>query len=136
MDVKKKHEIEAALAQESHQISTGQLKEENPLDLSENFHRFCEACRRNDLKVCQEMISAGVNINARDKFDYTPLILVSSLCDSSPYDRLSPAAFHDSNRSMTRLAYAGTTRSYACCSRTAPYASGTPSKVSDVFTTL
>ena len=30
-----------------------------------------------DEKVCQEMISKGVNINARDKYDYTPLILVS-----------------------------------------------------------
>jgi hypothetical protein len=54
----------------------GQLKEENPLDLSDDFRVFCEACRRGDLKVCQEMISTGVNINARDKFDYTPLILV------------------------------------------------------------
>ena len=77
MDVKKKHEIEAALATEAQAISAGQLKEENPLDLSEGFSFFCEACRRGDLKVCQEMISTGVNINARDKFDYTPLILVS-----------------------------------------------------------
>ena len=77
MDVKKKHEIEVALATEAQAISAGQLKEENPLDLSEDFRLFCEACRRGDLKVCQEMISTGVNINARDKFDYTPLILVS-----------------------------------------------------------
>ncbi|EMD69260.1 hypothetical protein COCSADRAFT_130806 [Bipolaris sorokiniana ND90Pr] len=79
MDVKKKYEIEAALATEAQAISSGQLKEENPLDLSDNFRLFCEACRRGDLKVCQEMISTGVNINARDKFDYTPLIL-ASLC--------------------------------------------------------
>ncbi|KAE8853767.1 hypothetical protein HRS9122_00759 [Pyrenophora teres f. teres] len=79
MDVKKKYEIEAALATEAQAISAGQLKEENPLDLSEDFRLFCEACRRGDLKVCQEMISTGVNINARDKFDYTPLIL-ASLC--------------------------------------------------------
>lgn len=78
MDVKKKYEIEAALANEAKAISAGQLKEENPLDLSDAFRTFCEACRRGDLKVCQEMISAGVNINARDKFDYTPLILVST----------------------------------------------------------
>ena len=76
MDVKKKHEIEAALATEAQAISSGQLKEENPLDTSEDFRVFCEACRRGDLKVCQEMISTGVNINARDRFDYTPLILV------------------------------------------------------------
>ncbi|EOA90901.1 hypothetical protein ACJQWK_11540 [Exserohilum turcicum] len=79
MDVKKKYEIEAALANEAQAISAGQLKEENPLDLSDDFRVFCEACRRGDLKVCQEMISTGVNINARDKFDYTPLIL-ASLC--------------------------------------------------------
>ncbi|CAO2650948.1 Nn.00g092450.m01.CDS01 [Neocucurbitaria sp. VM-36] len=79
MDVKKKHEIEAALATEAQAISSGQLKEENPLDISDDFRRFCEACRRGDLKVCQEMITTGVNINARDKFDYTPLIL-ASLC--------------------------------------------------------
>lgn len=77
MDVKKKHEIEAALAQEAQAISLGLLKDENPLDVSDEFRLFCEACRRGDLKVCQEMISTGVNINARDRFDYTPLILVS-----------------------------------------------------------
>lgn len=79
MDVKKKYEIEAALATEALAISAGRLKEENPLDLSDDFRIFCEACRRGDLKVCQEMISTGVNLNARDKFDYTPLIL-ASLC--------------------------------------------------------
>lgn len=51
MDVKKKHEIEAALAHEAQAISSGQLKEENPLDLSDDFRIFCEACRRGDLKV-------------------------------------------------------------------------------------
>jgi hypothetical protein len=74
--VKKKYEIEAALHAESQAISAGRLKEDNPLDLSDDFRLFCEACRRGDLKVCQEMITKGVNINARDKFDYTPLILV------------------------------------------------------------
>jgi ankyrin repeat protein len=78
MDVKKKHEIEAALAKENQQVSSGKLKEDNPLDLSDDFRRFCEACRRGDLKGCQELISKGININARDKFDYTPLILVST----------------------------------------------------------
>jgi ankyrin repeat protein len=84
MDVKKKHEIEAALANEAQQISAGQLKEENPLDFSEDFRIFCEACRRGDLKVCQELISAGVNINARDKYDYTPLILPLRALRSHP----------------------------------------------------
>lgn len=76
MDIKKKYELEAALATEAQAISSGLLKDENPLDLSPHFQVFCEACRRGDLKVCQEMISSGVNINARDRFDYTPLILV------------------------------------------------------------
>lgn len=78
-DLMRKHEIEAALAKEAKQVSSGKLKEDNPLDLSEDFRIFCEACRRGDLKVCQESISAGVNINARDKYDYTPLILVGTL---------------------------------------------------------
>lgn len=78
MDTKKKFEIERALATENRAISSGTLKEDNPLDTTETFRQFCEACRRGDLKVCQEMIQAGVNVNARDRHDYTPLILVSS----------------------------------------------------------
>ncbi|KAF2404335.1 hypothetical protein EJ06DRAFT_526419 [Trichodelitschia bisporula] len=77
--VSSKHDIEAALLAEKRAISAGQLKEDNPLDLSDDFKHFCEACRRGDLKVCQEMIMQGVNINARDSFDNTPLIL-ASLC--------------------------------------------------------
>lgn len=76
--VLKKHEIEAALHEEHQAISQGHLKEDSPLDLSEDFRIFCKSCRRGDLKVCQEKIQEGVNINARDRFDYTPLILVSS----------------------------------------------------------
>lgn len=49
---------------------------ENPLDLSDEFRKLCLACRTGDLKSCQELITNGVNINARDKFDSTPLILV------------------------------------------------------------
>ncbi|KAK5636252.1 hypothetical protein RRF57_011964 [Xylaria bambusicola] len=52
---------------------------DNPLDLSEAFNELLEACRKGDLKRTQELISAGVNLNAVDKFDYTPLIL-ASLC--------------------------------------------------------
>jgi hypothetical protein len=66
-----------SLHEEKKLIENGVLKEDNPLDNSENFHRLCEACRRGDLKVCQEMITQGANINAKDLFDYTPLILVS-----------------------------------------------------------
>ncbi|KAK4998262.1 hypothetical protein LTR66_002480 [Elasticomyces elasticus] len=74
-----KFAIEAALHAEKQEIQAGRLKEDNPLDNSEDFRVFCEACRRGDLKVCQEKITEGVNINARDRFDYTPLIL-ASLC--------------------------------------------------------
>lgn len=77
--VLRKDEIEASLAEENKLIQDGKLKEDNPLDISENFERLCEACRRGDLKVCQEMITEGANINARDRFDYTPLILVGNL---------------------------------------------------------
>ena len=72
----RKDQIEASLLEENKLIKDGRLKEDNPLDVSENFRKLCEACRRGDLKVCQEMITEGANINARDKFDYTPLILV------------------------------------------------------------
>lgn len=53
------------------------FEEDNPLDLREKFSKLCLACRTGDLKSCQELITDGVNINARDEFDYTPLILVS-----------------------------------------------------------
>lgn len=72
-----KPQLEKALYNEKKEISSGRLKEENPLDTSIEFRKFCEACRRGDLKVCQEQISTGININARDEYDYTPLILVS-----------------------------------------------------------
>ncbi|KAF2635003.1 hypothetical protein P280DRAFT_462375 [Massarina eburnea CBS 473.64] len=79
MDVKRKHEIEAALASEAQAVSSGRLKEDSPLDTSVAFLDFCEACRRGDLKAAQELLQAGVNVNARDQHDYTPLIL-ASLC--------------------------------------------------------
>ena len=79
-----KHEIEKALHAERQEINAGRLKEENPLDVSESFRIFCEACRRGDLKVCQEKIIEGVNINASDRFNYTPLILVSCAPSVSP----------------------------------------------------
>ncbi|KKY14937.1 putative ankyrin repeat and btb poz domain protein [Phaeomoniella chlamydospora] len=75
----RKDQLEISLHNEQKLIQDGVIKEDNPLDVSENFRRLCEACRRGDLKVCQEMIMEGVNINARDLYDYTPLIL-ASLC--------------------------------------------------------
>lgn len=74
--VLRKDQIEASLQAEKKLIEEGKLKEDNPLDDSETFVKLCDACRRGDLKTCQEMITDGVNINARDRFDYTPLILV------------------------------------------------------------
>jgi hypothetical protein len=125
MDVKKKYELEAALATEAQAISSGQLKEENPLDLSDDFRLFCEACRRGDLKVCQEMISQGVNLNARDKYDYTPLILVTS------WTLFIPSIF---GLICSRLACAATTRLYGCCLRMARSVSGTPFRANDACT--
>ncbi|KAL8664795.1 MAG: hypothetical protein Q9202_002798 [Teloschistes flavicans] len=75
----RKDQLEVSLREEKKLIEDGRLKEDNPLDLSEGFKKLCEACRRGDLKLCQEIITAGVNINARDEFDYSPLIL-ASLC--------------------------------------------------------
>lgn len=75
--VLKKHELEGKLGEESLLIKSGVLRDENPLDTSAEFHDFLLACRRGDLKKCQELIGMGVNINGKDKFDYTPLIIVS-----------------------------------------------------------
>lgn len=76
--VLRKDELEVQLKDEHQQIRDGVLKDDSPLDDSLEFHNFCNACRIGDLKGCQEAIAQGVNINARDSFDYTPLILVSS----------------------------------------------------------
>ena len=86
--VLRKDQLEASLHEETKLIKDGRLKEDNPLDFSESFAKLCEACRRGDLKVCQEMMTEGANINARDSFDYTPLILVSN----APTDRVPPLA--------------------------------------------
>ena len=75
--VVRKDQLEASLREEKQLVESGKLKEDSPLDVSENFIKLCEACRRGDLRSCQEMVTTeGVNINARDRFDYTPLILV------------------------------------------------------------
>ncbi|KAG5998468.1 hypothetical protein E4U43_002406 [Claviceps pusilla] len=54
---------------------TSKLRDANPLDQSDEFKAFLLACRLGDLPKCQECISQGVNINGRDNFDYTPLII-------------------------------------------------------------
>lgn len=73
----RKHELEAKLRDDLELVRSGVLRDENPLDSSTEFNELLEACRRGDLRRTQELISAGVNINGKDKFDYTPLILVS-----------------------------------------------------------
>ncbi|KAL4898778.1 ankyrin repeat and BTB/POZ domain protein [Aspergillus ambiguus] len=77
--VLRKDQLEISLHHEQKLIKEGTIKDDNPLDLSEPFRELCNACRKGDLKVCQEKITEGVNINARDPYDYTPLIL-ASLC--------------------------------------------------------
>ena len=77
--VLKKYELEAKLKDEHKLIEQGILRDENPLDLTSDFTKFLGACRKGDLKTCQELISNGVNINGKDAFDYTPLI-IASLC--------------------------------------------------------
>jgi hypothetical protein len=74
--VLRKHELEAKLKDDLELVRSGVLRDENPLDSSEEFNELLEACRRGDLKRTQELISAGVNLNGKDKFDYTPLIIV------------------------------------------------------------
>lgn len=75
--VLRKFELEGKLGEETRLIESGVLLEENPLDESPEFNEFLLACRHGDLKRCQELISQGVNINGKDRFDYTPLIIVS-----------------------------------------------------------
>ncbi|KAJ6446889.1 ankyrin repeat and BTB/POZ domain-containing protein [Purpureocillium lavendulum] len=77
--VLRKHELEGKLGEESALIKSGVLRDENPLDQSPEFQQFLLACRHGDLRQCQELIGLGVNINGKDKFDYTPLI-IASLC--------------------------------------------------------
>ncbi|TVY52966.1 BTB/POZ domain-containing protein 3 [Lachnellula cervina] len=77
--VLRKDELEVQLKDEHELIRDGVLRDDSPLDDSPEFSRLCDACRVGDLKGCQEAIASGVNINARDLFDYTPLIL-ASLC--------------------------------------------------------
>ncbi|CEL01887.1 Putative Ankyrin repeat and BTB/POZ domain protein [Aspergillus calidoustus] len=77
--VLRKDQLEISLHNEQKLIKEGTILDDNPLDLSEPFRELCEACRKGDLKVCQEKITEGVNVNARDPYDYTPLIL-ASLC--------------------------------------------------------
>ena len=75
--VLRKDELEVKLKDDNQLIRDGVLRDDSPLDVSKEFQNLCISCRIGDLKGCQEAIATGVNINARDLFDYTPLILVS-----------------------------------------------------------
>lgn len=77
MTTLRKTDLEIQLKDEHQMIQAGILRDESPLDTSDDFSKLCDACRIGDLKACQEFITSGININARDLFDYTPLILVS-----------------------------------------------------------
>lgn len=74
-----KHQLEIQLKDEHQLIKEGIIRDDAPLDTSEEFEALCNAARRGDLRACQECIARGVNVNARDRYDYTPLIL-ASLC--------------------------------------------------------
>jgi ankyrin repeat/BTB/POZ domain-containing protein 1 len=78
-DIIRKDQLEAKIKEEKELIRKGELREENPLDTSREFSDFLEACRKGNLRKCQEMINDGININAKDEFDYTPLVLVGFL---------------------------------------------------------
>ncbi|KAJ8067279.1 hypothetical protein OCU04_004639 [Sclerotinia nivalis] len=78
--VKRKDELEIQLKDEHQLIKEGHLKDDSPLDTSPEFQELCLASRLGDVKRCRQAITTpGININARDLFDYTPLIL-ASLC--------------------------------------------------------
>ncbi|KAJ4421039.1 hypothetical protein N0V85_000384 [Neurospora sp. IMI 360204] len=77
--VLRKDQLELKLKDDEQLIRQGILRNEHPFEDSPEFHEFIHACRRGDLKHCQELISGGVNINGKDKYDYTPLI-IASLC--------------------------------------------------------
>ncbi|KAJ9603494.1 hypothetical protein H2200_012272 [Cladophialophora chaetospira] len=85
----RKDQLERNLFDERRLIEEGVLKEDNPLDFSVNFQKLCDACRRGDPKLCQEMIQEGTNINAKDQYDYTPLILLllesGALCERDTF---------------------------------------------------
>lgn len=75
--VTQKVDLEIQLKDEHELIKEGLLRDESPLDTSPEFQELCIACRIGDVQRFQKAITTpGININARDPFDYTPLILV------------------------------------------------------------
>ncbi|KAK1060500.1 hypothetical protein LTR74_011846 [Friedmanniomyces endolithicus] len=72
-----KHQLEKALHDEKVAVSSGRLKDENPLDTSADFRHFSEACRRGDLRLCQELISKGINPSLCGHYEVAQLLLES-----------------------------------------------------------
>lgn len=106
-------------------IQDGVIRDESPLDLTPVFRRLCDACRVGDLKACHEALADGANINARDQFDYTPLILV-----------INPMRRHVVTilLTMARQVFAVTTTSCSSSSNPAHSANEIPFKANDVYT--
>lgn len=55
--------------------------------MDKQFEELCFACRIGDLPNVDRLIAAGVNLNAVDKFDNSPLFL-ASLCGHEEVVRL------------------------------------------------
>jgi len=150
--VLRKYEIEQALHEEKRDIASGRLKEDNPLDLSEGFRLLCEASRRGDLKACQERIAEGVNLNAKDSYDYSPLILVScpSIIDAKALSAFSdgvtthPCSYQASNKTRGlitevlgyRLVSVGIMKWFSICSSLERSANAILSRANDAYTML
>lgn len=128
--VLRKDQLEISLHNEKKLIQEGTIKDDNPLDLSEPFRDLCIACRKGDLKVCQEKITEGVNVNARDPYDYTPLILVSSLCEFA-VDHARTA----NNQGIVpyRPVFADTMKLHSCCLSLVPFANEIHSREKGIF---
>jgi ankyrin repeat/BTB/POZ domain-containing protein 1 len=126
--VLRKDELEVKLKDDNQLIKDGVLKDDSPLDVSEEFQKLCVACRIGDLKACQEAISTGVNINARDLFDYTPLILVSF---PPKYERF--LLLNDTDANVHRQVSVDITKLSNYSWNPEPSANEIPSKESDAF---
>jgi hypothetical protein len=125
--VLRKDQLEVALKDEHQLIQSGVIRDDSPLDLTPEFQKLCDACRVGDTNGCHEAITTGVNINARDPFDYTPLILVSALY-----------LLFQRNTALTRTrrASADTMRSFSFSLKLGPYVNEIPSRGNDVYTML
>jgi len=107
--VLRKDQLEAKLKDDNLLIRSGVLRNEHPLDTSASFAEFLMACRKGDLKHCQELINAGVNINGKDQYDYTPLVIVSN---NRPWSKTHSK--HTGLTNCCRLAYVDIMNLFSC----------------------